>query len=389
MLRHVRNILIAAPLLLALYAVMQPGEVTALPLFARKYSVPCTTCHFAFPRLNKFGMDFRQRGYRMPGDKGESPWQAKEFPLSLVGDVGYNYTSIDQISSDSTAAPGTRERFAISAFQQNAVEFHTAGTLGENLTFHFDNNFSGIGGPLGSGMAFVQFDDVVKDGALNVKAGVYDAEIPYLADSRKTTLASYLSPVTLDGRGVELNGTHTGWTYAAGLINSERTLGKPGDKSLNTFENTYVWLMRDVHGTLVTARWYADHQDPRKLDARSSLHTQMEVSAFIDLPHAQIIPGYTYQKFADQAAENELHTGLIEALVQFGGGARWLATARYELQHAAKTDLNPIEDHNAEVLGLAYYLSPNMRLAGEWSHDADNFQGPRTDMVQAYVHLGY
>lgn len=384
MLRLVRNVLIVAPLLLALYVAMQPGEVTALPLFARKYAVPCTTCHFAFPRLNKFGMDFRQRGYRMPGDKGESPWEAKEFPLSLVGNVGYTYAS-----TDTASVFGGRSRGSYGAFVQNAVEFHTAGTLGPNMTFHFDNNFAGAGGALGSGMAFVQFDDLVKDGQLNVKAGIYDAEIPYLADSRKTTLAPYLSPVTLDGQGVELNGTRGGWTYAGGLINSERTVGKPGDKSLNVLENTYVWLMRDVKGHLVTVRWYADHQDPRKPDARSSLHTQVDASAFINVAHAQIIPGYTYEKFADQPEENERQTGLLEALVQFGGGARWLATARYELAHVSKTDLNPVEDTNAEVLGLAFYANPNLRLAGEWSHGADNIEGPRTDVLSAYVLLGY
>jgi hypothetical protein len=387
MLRLIRNVLIVAPLLLALYIVLQPGEVTALPLFARKYSVPCTTCHFAYPRLNKFGMDFRQRGYRMAGEKGESPWESKEVPLSLIGNVGYTYQRVNALDSTST----TRSDYATSGYQQNAFELHSAGTLAPNATFHLDADFDGVGGALSGGMVYVQFDDLVRDGALNIKTGIFDADIPYLADSRKTTLAEYQTAVTLDGQGVELNGTRSGWTYAAGLINSARTIGKPDDKSLNNMENTYLWLMRDVKGHEVTVRWYADHEDPRKPDARSSLHTQVDASAFLDIPHAQIIPGYTYEKFADPDAETpgERQTGMLEALVQFGGGAKWLATARYELQHASKTDFNPVADTNAEVLGLAFYPNPNLRLAGEWSHGADNVQGPRTDTVSAYVLLGY
>ena len=384
MVRVVRNVLLVAPLLLMLYVFLQPQDGTALPLFARKYGLECTSCHFAYPRLNKFGMDFRQRGYRMPGDKGESPWDAKEVPLSLVGNVGYTYDRVNLM--DST---GTRSNYSTSAYQQNQFELHSAGTLGSNLTFHLDSNFDGIGGALSGGMVFVQFDDIAKDGALNIKTGIYDADIPYLADSRKTTLAEYLAPVTLDGQGVELNGTKTGWTYAAGLINSQRTLGKPTDKSLNNFENTYVWLMRDIKNHEITVRWYADHQDPRKPDVSSSLHTQVDASAFLNFDRAQIIPAYTYEKFADQPAENERQTGMLEALYLFGGGAKWLATARYELAHVSKTDLNPVEDMNAEVLGLGYYPNPNLRVAGEWSHGADNVQGPREDKLSAYVLLGY
>ena len=215
--RWIRIALAEAPLALLLAEFLTPHNVGALPLFARKNSVPCTTCHLAFPRLNAFGMAFRQNGYRMPGVKGESPWEAKEFPLSVVGNVGYLYTSTDTLNTS-----GGRDRSAVSSFVQNTSEFHSAGTLAQNVTFHFDNNFAGVNGPLTSGMAFVQFDDLAKDGVLNLKTGIYDAEIPYLSDSRRTTWTHYLSPVTLAAEGIELNGTKSGWTYAAGLNNSAR-----------------------------------------------------------------------------------------------------------------------------------------------------------------------
>jgi hypothetical protein len=388
MVRVARNVLLVVPLLFALIVFLQPREGRALPLFARKYGLQCTSCHFAFPRLNKFGMDFRQRGYRMPGDKGESPWELKEFPISLVGNVGYNYTRV------STMTPtGTWADTATSAFVQNTVEFHMAGTLGPNFTFHFDNNFAGVNGPLNSGQAFVQFDDVVKDGVLNVKGGIYDAEIPYLSDSRRTTLSHYVMPVTLPGAGVELNGTKTGWTYAAGLSNSSRTFSnKSGDHTLNNFENPYVWVMRDIGNHEITARWYGDHQDPRKPDVTSSMHNQFDVSAFLNFDKAQVIPGYTYEKFADLPAvgvDQSVQSALLEGIVKFGGDAKWLGSARYELRHTAKTDFNPVSDLNAETLGLAYYVNPNARLAGEWTHAADNVGGPRTVTYDVYVFVGY
>jgi hypothetical protein len=38
----------------------------ALPIFARRYETSCTTCHIMPPKLNAFGIAFRNNGYRIP-----------------------------------------------------------------------------------------------------------------------------------------------------------------------------------------------------------------------------------------------------------------------------------------------------------------------------------
>ena len=43
----------------------QPAQ--AIPAFARRYETACTTCHVLPPKLNAFGMAFKNNGYRMPG----------------------------------------------------------------------------------------------------------------------------------------------------------------------------------------------------------------------------------------------------------------------------------------------------------------------------------
>ena len=52
----------------------------AVPAFARKYQTSCQTCHIVFPKLNAFGVAFRLRGYRMPGETEE---MVKQPPVSL------------------------------------------------------------------------------------------------------------------------------------------------------------------------------------------------------------------------------------------------------------------------------------------------------------------
>jgi hypothetical protein len=46
-------------------------DANALPMFARRYGVPCSTCHTSPPRLNETGYQFRAAGFRMPNEIGQ------------------------------------------------------------------------------------------------------------------------------------------------------------------------------------------------------------------------------------------------------------------------------------------------------------------------------
>jgi hypothetical protein len=391
--RLFRSLVFLAFALALTLALLAPRSGRALPLWARQYSMPCTSCHLAFPRLNDFGMGFRQRGYILPGGEGQSPWESQFVPIAVVGNVGYDVLSTNHYDP----VAGTWSRFTQASFVQNQYEFHSAGTLAKKISFHFDNNFSAIGGPLLSGMAFVQFDDVVKDGALNVKAGIFDAEVPYLSSSRRTTWHDYMLPGTLPGEGVELNGAKNGWTYAVALLNSSRSLDsllarRPGTKSFNALEDPYAWLMRDVGPHKVTARVFLDRQDSRRTGHSASNHVQADVNALLEFGKLWVIPDYTYESFADVdsvAIPAAIHRALIEAVAVLGGGGRTLLTGRYELAHnAARTTADGIQVPEADVglgtLNLSYYVNPNAKLALDWSQTWDNIRGDRVDEFVGY-----
>jgi hypothetical protein len=386
--RWLRPLALVAPASMLVLQLASVRTAEGLPLFARKYSMPCTSCHMAFPRLNSFGMAFRQNGYRMPGTKGESPWEAKEFPISLVGNVGM--VASHQTRPDSTAV----------MFVQNAVEFHSAGTLAANVSFHFDNDFAGVDLPLTSGQAYVIFDDVVRDGKLNIKVGIFDADLPYLAASRSTSQSAYLSPVTFGGQGVELNGAQSGWTYGLGMNTSSRTYGQAG-KTYNTFESPFAWLVREVHGQMVGARVYMDRQDPRDPAQSGASHTQVDASVYLNGARWVVIPAVTFESFGDadpalvdpadpaNGAHDQVRTGMLEALYQFGKDQRWLFTGRYERRNMPAFGGLEAENDQLVVGNVSYYVNPNCKLGVEWSHAADDIGGPALDQGQLFVHVGY
>src|SRR5690606_16137489 len=52
-------LVLAAPLL-------TPAVAWSMPEFARRYSLSCSVCHDAFPRLNAFGQNFADMNYKLP-----------------------------------------------------------------------------------------------------------------------------------------------------------------------------------------------------------------------------------------------------------------------------------------------------------------------------------
>src|SRR5256885_15478660 len=51
---------------IAVISLMFSPAASALPIFARRYETSCTTCHAIIPKLNPFGIAFRNNGYRIP-----------------------------------------------------------------------------------------------------------------------------------------------------------------------------------------------------------------------------------------------------------------------------------------------------------------------------------
>lgn len=83
-------------------ALLLPLDAAAIPAFARKYKVSCTTCHAPFPRLKPYGEEFAGRGFVM--EAGQEPARAtvdagdellqlpRELPLAIRVDAFGEWT---------------------------------------------------------------------------------------------------------------------------------------------------------------------------------------------------------------------------------------------------------------------------------------------------------
>src|SRR2546430_2850316 len=103
----------------------------AVPAFARKTGLACSSCHEVWPRLNDFGQLFRDRGYRLERDRDAPVEQDGSFwPIALRTTVGDQWLRNTLGPTDTGTTDTTTGTFGFTG-----VDLFAAGTLGNRLSF--------------------------------------------------------------------------------------------------------------------------------------------------------------------------------------------------------------------------------------------------------------
>jgi hypothetical protein len=158
------------------------GKVMAIPAFARKYGLPCSACHTAWPELNNFGMVFRDNGYQLMNDRDSPIWQNPSyFPVTFRITPNWHRESTSDQLVDSTpngtgAGNVTVSRNVTQAgFDLSGMDLWSAGTLYKNISFlllpssdptavwHFES-------------AWVRLDNIKGSSWLNFKFGRFELD---------------------------------------------------------------------------------------------------------------------------------------------------------------------------------------------------------------------
>jgi hypothetical protein len=390
LLRPVRIALAAGPLVACALAALNPGAVFGLPSFSRAYGVPCRQCHGTFSGLSRGGMQFLRDGFRLRGAHAEVLPPPRREPLSVVADMSQDFASADRV----VGAGSLRARGRASETRRGSIGLHAAGTLSGRATYHVAGTLpSGPGEPV-TNTAFVQVNDLVRGAALNLKAGDFLVQGPYLALSRADRFRDYLSNESLPARGLELNGAAGAWRYGAGLIRSRRALPNGGTltRVVGRLEDTYYWLGREIGGQEIGVRMLFDRQDSNLAYLAWLQHLQAQVSALLAFGRVELVPAYALDRFDDRPGggiHQRRQTALLEARVPLDATERWKLTAFAEHDYTTRTVLSREADRHEEALELGFDVRQNAEVAVEWRHAADNVAGPRVDELHTWIRFGY
>jgi hypothetical protein len=350
----------------------------AVPVFARAYQTPCTTCHVQFPKLNAFGMGFKQRGYRMPGEKGKFVWKKDNLPLAALAQIDYERVDTGD------GITGTVDR--------RGLDFFSAGSVGPKVSYFLDygftqERFTTDGGDTGEvtttvpGGTFLILDDLVPQSALNLRAGVMSDEFFYLSSARRTTVADYLAPVSPDHRGIELNGVAGDLRWAAGFGNDEM-VGVDGVQS--NLRGGFGWLTYGLKGQAVGARLIAAPAGSDK--AADGTHTQVDVNTDLHMGPLNLILAWFAQDNV-AGARNDKQTNRLAELI-YPAARQLLVTARYEQQDTEVAGASVRGTDTMALLNASYYLLPNVNLQAEVSALDGQEAGTREDRLTIGLRAG-
>jgi hypothetical protein len=253
---------IAFAALLAALMLADSQSARAIPAFARKYGMPCSACHEAWPKLNNFGQTFKDNGYQLGNDRDAPIFQQPAYwPIALRTTPNWHResTSAADITNPATTDPvtglpiTTEGRLTTHGFDLTGLDILTLGTLAKNISFQLvpsaDNNAS-----FHFESANVRFDNLLHTSWLNVKVGKF--ELDNVVSEKRILLLStfggfyqgyHFQPVTEslysfgvgdNQLGVEVSGhSRNSYTrYSAALLSSNDGLvNLPNGHGYDTF----------------------------------------------------------------------------------------------------------------------------------------------------------
>ncbi len=164
----------------------------AIPAFARKYGLPCSACHTAWPELNTFGQTFKDNGYQLGNDRDSPIWlNPSYFPLAIRTTPQWRLERTTNQLVDATPGDGASGSVAKTITQTgldiSGADLLMLGTLYKNITFGFVPTIED-GAGVGIETAFVRFDNLFDSRWANLKVGKF--ELDNILSEKRTLMLS-------------------------------------------------------------------------------------------------------------------------------------------------------------------------------------------------------
>jgi hypothetical protein len=170
--------------LLGFGLIVLASDAFAVPAFARRYEVACTFCHQIFPKLNRMGERFKERGFRLENeDKFEGSAWINSVPVS-----GRLYGARNMPEG----RDGTNLGY---------LKVMSAGNLGSKLSYWVDDAWLRLGGNtthIKPDNAWARVD-IKPSGKVYAKAGRFELDLPFTQ-----TRTPHLLPYTIYGTNTGL-----------------------------------------------------------------------------------------------------------------------------------------------------------------------------------------
>lgn len=361
------------------------NPLQAIPAFARKYSLSCTTCHTpAAPGLKPYGDEFAGNGFRL--EEEQSPryyMNTGDDKLSLIRDLPIA-VRLDGFATYNLAG-NERVDFA----SPYIIKFLSGGELSDRLSYYFYFFFSERGEVAGVEDAFLMYNDLFGLD-LDIYLGQFQVSDPLFKRELRLSLEDYvLYTSRIGSSGIDL-------TYDKGLM---ITLGVPSGTGVtlevvngngigraqrrvfdnDKYKNIMGKISQDV-GELATIGifGYAGKEDIIHFNAANQTNKVFMWGPDLTLtPNDQWIINAQYLSRSDTFIYPETtETTTMEDVTTNGAMAEVIFSPRGDqsnwyllgLLNYVESDYDPA-DYKSATFHAGYLLRRNVRLAAEYTLD--------------------
>jgi hypothetical protein len=350
------------------------AQCYAIPAFARKYDMSCTTCHSPAPKLKPYGDEFARNGYQFPDKEPPRYFREtgddrlllmREFPVAMRFELYGQYEKKAKVPDFQTPL---------------LLKFISGGQIARDISYYFYFFFSEKGSVAGIEDAFILFNNIggvdfdVYIGQYQVTDPLFKRELRLPLEDYEiysTVVGSSKATLTYD-RGIMLTYKAPTKTELALEIMNGNGLDTPSpfydnDKNKNFLLRASQEINRLVR---VGALGYMGSEMP---GGTANDISMIGPDFTISLEPIELNVQYVYREdtnplFTSPAAKIATRGGFTELIYSPNGDKSiWYATLLY---NNVSSDISALKYQSIALDGF-YLLARNIRLGGELQYDME------------------
>ena len=366
--------------ILIISSLVLPENSNAIPAFARRYKVSCTTCHSVFPKLKDYGDEFagsgfiikekeNKRDYVSAGD--DLLWLNRDFPIAGRMDLFTSYDEGKDVESDFQIPWG--------------IKLLSGGTLYKNIGYYFYFYLQERGEVAGIEDAYIHFDNIFKTN-LDVMVGQFQVCDPLMKRELRLTYDDYMIYKTNIGSSNINLAYERGLMFAYGIDKTKTDLiamvvngnGKPegGENrklDQDNYKNIGLRINQSIGDYLTIGGFYYGGKEKASYSDVENEVIYYGPDFTFGLRSIQITAQYLYRKDTNPLFYNsnpkEIETDGYVVEMMYAPDietSRYYFTGLYNL-----IDSNALQYETA-TLSYSYLIARNLRLLTEYTYDIQN-----------------
>ncbi len=349
----------------------------AIPAFARKYKISCTTCHAPIPKLKPYGLEFAGNGFVIPEDESERDyvsagdpllWLNRDFPIAARFDAYGLYNSEGSVEKDFQVPWG--------------VKLLSGGVLYKNIGYYFYFYLSEEGKVAGLEDAYLHFNNIFKTN-LDLMVGQFQTSDPLMKRELRLTFQDYILYTRTIGdsridltydRGIMMTyGIEKTGTDLVGLVVNGNGIGAADEEQFDD-DNTKNFAARVAQGIgdmITVGGFYYWGKEKYEVNGSRNRVYYVGPDVNVNLGILEFTGQYLWREDSNPFflinARKRKSNGLIGELIYAPQRDR----SRYYLIGLYNWFDSEVDsaDYESITLGGTYLLARNLRLVLEYTRD--------------------